>query len=359
MRVLFDARTSSWTGVGRYVTGLLSRLMDLSPIDLVVLTSEDFSYYQKIEKIYMRFNVLSTRGLFELTFASRRKGIDIIHSPMYVTPLLPSSRLVVTIHDLIPIRMPEVMTGKSRRSMYYLLNKLAVNNADAILVPSSSTKYDVIDIFRCSEGKVHVIPHALDDVFFNIRSRSSHTCKGLHPEERYLLGIGNHKPHKNLVKLLKAFAITRKDVESKLVLIGTEDSLSSEIRAIIDKLGIKKEVFFSGKLTDAELINLYSGALAFIFPSVYEGFGLPPLEAMACGVPVACSNSASLPEVVGDSALLFDPYTVDSIADAIIKITFDQKLRSSLTEKGRRRVRNFSWDSTATNILEVYNKIIR
>ncbi len=358
MRVFLDARTASWSGVGRYVTGLLSRINKTNSLDVLVLANKDLTKHERVKKIYARYNVLSVRGLLEVSFISRQKGIDIIHSPMYVTPFFPSSPLIVTIHDLIPIKMPEVMGGNLRRNTYYSLNKLAVKNATAILVPSNSTKKDVLDVFKCSSEKIHVIPHAIDDIFLERKDKCSERHDNLQLGDRYLLSFGNAKPNKNLEMLLKAYAITKKEIMAKLVLIGSMAALPYKLKVQIKNLKIEHDLTFTGRLTDEELVSLYSRALAFIFPSVYEGFGLPPLEAMACTCPVACSHSSSLPEVVGDSALLFDPYSLDSIVDAILKVSLDDRLRSGLIEKGQKRACKFTWDNTFKEVFEIYKKIL-
>lgn len=342
------------------MTGLLNKLTALDYVDLFIFSSRNISLNKEVKRIPSYYKVFSVRGLFELSLNAQRKDVDIIHCPMYVTPFYPRARLVVTIHDLIPIRMPEVMSRRGRRSTYYILNKHAINTSEVILVPSESTKSDVLDIFDCSEEKVHVIHHALDDVFLNVaENRADYIPNGLRPGDRYLLSVGSAKPNKNLVRLLEAFARVKKEISAKLVLIGDLDARYPEVQFASNNLHIQNDVIFTGRVTDSELLSLYSKALAFVFPSVYEGFGLPPLEAMACNTPVTCSKATSLPEVVGDAALLFDPYSVESISNAIVRVVLDQQLRVSLIAKGRQRINEFTWDKTLSRVLKVYEDLIK
>ena len=174
----------------------------------------------------------------------------------------------------------------------------------------------------------------------------------------YLLYVGRFHAGKNLIRLLQAFATVKKQAALKLVLVGRELFDASPIYREVLRLGLEQDVVFSGYAAEEDLPYIYSGATAFVYPSLFEGFGLPPLEAMACGTPVISSSAASLAEIVGDAGLLFDPYNLEELTECLFRILTDESLRGDLRQRGLDRVRQFSWENAAANTLKVYKEIL-
>jgi glycosyltransferase involved in cell wall biosynthesis len=232
-----------------------------------------------------------------------------------------------------------------------------------VITGSNQTKTDLIKYFGLNADKVVVTPYGVDPCFRPITDKQRFvevkTKYGI--DNEFILYVGNLQPRKNLVRLFLAFErlkIKRK-INEKLVIVGKKAWLYQDIFKTYEQLKAKEEIIFTGYVPTEEIPVLYSAARIFVYPSLYEGFGLPPLEAMACGVPVLTSLVSSLPEVVGDSALLVDPYSVEEIANGIERLLSDEKLRLSLREKGLRKASTFSWRRTAELTLAVYRDALR
>jgi glycosyltransferase involved in cell wall biosynthesis len=248
----------------------------------------------------------------------------------------------MTIHDLIPIRFEGEVT-QVKRAYFHTVVYRAVRRAYKVLTVSQFSKQEIIDWTGVPENHIVVVGNGVGYPF----QPTGSTCRLGYD---YLLYVGNRRPHKNLQRLFTAFKISGLKDEVRLVVTGLPDaSTVAQIKAA----GIENAVSFTGVLTDDALACYYRGALALVIPSLYEGFGLPALEAMACAVPVVASRATSLPEVVGDAAILVDPYDEASIADGIRRVVLDSDLRHELREKGLRRAAQFSWDATAQRVWQV------
>ena len=257
-------------------------------------------------------------------FRSRRgaSGSTCFHAPHYVLPALTPSRTVVTIHDCIHLMFPEYLRHRlgyafARASLY-----TAAHKSDRIFTVSEQSKRDILKFFDVPPEKIVVTPNAIDDRF-SVPPSEEHvvnTRERYQLSHSYLLYVGNIKPHKNLERLIEAFHLVRQQGRSELelIIIGDEISKLQSLRRAVHKYDIHRYVRFLGYVPDKTLAVLYRLASVFVFPSLYEGFGLPPLEAMASGTPVVTSNVSSLPEVVGDAAVLVDPYKAEAIADGIL-----------------------------------------
>ena len=285
---------------------------------------------------------------------------DLVHSPVsppvFVTPRTP---YVVTVHDLTFEFYPETMTWFAR-SYWSLCTRHGLGNADTIITVSESTKRDFVAEYGVSTERVTAVPLAIGEGLN--RSVTDDERRAVLAQyavqEPYLLYVGTIEPRKNLKRLIKAFdrARTETGCDHQLVIVGKKGWLFDDVFAVVRDRGLEDEIVFTGFVPDDHLPAFYDAADGFVFPSLYEGFGLPPLEAMAYGAPVVVSNSSSLPEVVGDAGLLVDPESVDSIADGIAQLVTDPELRAELGARGVRRAQTFSLDRLADRTLGVYRE---
>lgn len=291
------------------------------------------------------------------------KGSDITHFFNYIVPPFVHGKKVVTIHDMVYKAFPETMNSKTRILLNLAMNK-SMKRADAVVTDSEFSRSEIIKYFPQYRDKVEVVPCGVDcDMFKPIQDRSiiekvkaNHNIKG-----KYFLYLGTLEPRKNLTRLVKAYEILsrRKEDCPLLVLAGGKGWLYDEIFEEVNKSGLGDKVIFTQYIPGEEICPLMNGAEAFVFPSLYEGFGMPPLEAMACGTPVIVSGSASLPEVVGDCGLIVDAYSEESIADAMEKIADNEELRKQLSEKGISRAREFSWKKSAEKLYTIYERLVQ
>jgi len=285
---------------------------------------------------------------------ARRAGVDLLHSLASTAPVLGPFRRVVTIHDLIYARFPEAHAGIRDKGMR-LLVPAAARRSDRVIVDSQSTREDLLALTGVRAERISVVPlgqgtlpHASALPAAAVRDRFE---LGSRP---VLLSLSAKRPHKNLSALIGALARLSAAERPVLVLAGYPTPHEADLRRRTAELGLQADVRFPGWVSAEELEGLWALTSAFMFPSFYEGFGLPVLEAMARGVPVACSNVSSLPEVAGDAALMFDPASETEIATAIHRLIDDQSLRRSLRDLGLARAASFTWERTARLTLAVY-----
>ncbi|MGB9631880.1 MAG: glycosyltransferase family 4 protein [Chloroflexaceae bacterium] len=289
----------------------------------------------------------------------RRSGADLFHGVHSVVPVSCPVPSVVTVHDLAFIRFPQTFRAYNR---IYLdvATRLSVQRAARILVVSEHTRREVIGLLGVAPERVVVTPNAVREhfrppdpaVLGAFRAR-----KGL--PERFVLYVGTLEPRKNLTTLLEAYAEVAKQQAAPLLVGGGKGWLYDAVFQRLEALGLRERVRFVGYLDEEELPLWYAAATVFVFPSIYEGFGMPPLEAMACGTPVVASNTSSLPEVVGDAGLTVSPYDPAALAAAISRVLDDADLRQELRERGLRQARAFSWRVTAERTLAAYEAAAR
>lgn len=285
---------------------------------------------------------------------------DLLFIPAHTIPIIrpPELKTIMTIHDL----GYEYLEAYHKFPQHLYLNKsteFGAKFATHLIAVSEATKKDLVARLSANPDKVSVVYEGYDKELFYPRKRKevAEIKKKYHLGD-YLLFVGTVQPRKNLLNLIKAYALAYDKVDIDLVIIGKKGWLSEEIYKLPSKIGLDKKVRFMGFIPSEELPPLYCGAKALVFPSLYEGFGLPILEAFASGVPVLTSNISSMPEIAGESALLVDPYDIESISRGILQITSNNYLRDQLIGKGLRRVKSFTWEETAKKTLEVFNKII-
>ena len=369
MRIAIDARKLRDYGIGTYVRNLLRQLARQDTSNEYVVLCRDADW-DTVEELGPRFRpVVENAGAYSireqvaLPIDLRRESAELFHAPHYVLPPLTPCRSVVTIHDCIHLRFPQYLPNKigyayARGQMW-----AATHKAARVITVSEASKRDILRYFRVPESRIDVIYNAIDDRFW----QQPDTEEIARVRERYrlddpfVLYAGNIKPHKNLERLIEAFHTLRQDSDLahvKLLIIGDEISKYATLRRAVHRYKLHKHVRFFGFVPDKTLAVLYRLARVFVFPSLYEGFGFPPLEAMASGAPVITSNVSSLPEVVGDAALLIDPLNPSEIADAMRRVLMDSDLREDLRQRGRRRVQEFSWERSVRRVREIYDEVL-
>lgn len=287
-----------------------------------------------------------------------RTGVDLVHSLASTAPLRGRFRRVVTVHDLIYARFPEAHAGIRDRGMRVLVPR-AARRSDRVIADSQSTREDLITLLGIDPERIDVVPLGLGaPVRAEALPERESRARWELGERQVLLGLSAKRPHKNLIALIDALAQVPSEERPVLVLPGYPTAHEAELREHARALGVQSDVRFPAWLSAAELEGLWALASAFVFPSLYEGFGLPVLEAMARGVPVACSSASSLPEVAGEAALLFDPRSASEIAQALRRLLSDRELRERLRALGLQQAARFSWRRTARMTLDSYTRAL-
>lgn len=369
MRIAIDVRKYNDFGIGTYIRNLVCQLGRIDrdteyvllcrPQDreLIPIPGANFRLVPVTAPAY------SVAEQFRVPVALRREHADLFHAPHYVLPPLIHCRSVVTIHDCIHLMFPQYLPNRLAYAYAKAQLWTAAHRSDRILTVSETSKLDILRRFHVPADKVTVVYNAIDErlavppdeeEFERVRARYQ-------LKDPFALYVGNIKPHKNLERLIDAFHELRQEsaFESlKLVIIGDEISKYQGLRRAVHRHKLHKHVRFLGFVPPGTLSVLYSLASVFVFPSLYEGFGLPPLEAMSFGTPVVTSNVSSLPEVVGDAAVLVDPYDSTSIAEGMRRALMDDDLRRWLRERGPARAQEFSWERSAARIREIYGEVM-
>ena len=314
-----------------------------------------------VMKVWRLFKVLYKEQM-SLAIISRQQKIDLVHSPAYVMPVLSKCLSVITIHDMAYLVYPEKFTNWYRAYLKFWV-PISARKANLVIADSQNTKNDIIKYLHMPENKIEIIYPGVGDEFKN--ADDTELLKDVLKKYgliggKYVLYVGTMEPRKNVVTLLKAYRCFLDSYQMKccLVIAGEKGWLYEEIFEILERLTLRPNVIFTGRVLDEELPYLYKGAGLFVYPSLYEGFGLPPLEAMASGTPVVTSNTSSLPEVAGDAALMVSPIDVDGLAGAMFRVLSDENLRKELIEKGLERASKFSWEETAARTVQAYNEVL-
>lgn len=306
--------------------------------------------------------IVPARILWEQCFqplSLRARDADLVHCPMHVVPFLSGRRKVVTVHDLAFMAFPSVHKRWNRLYLT-LFTRWSLTQAQGIIAVSESTRLELSRLLRVPASRVTVVHNGVDSRFRPVQSSEAlQTFRDrLGLPARFILFLGTLEPRKNVSTLVRAFAMARANLPEgvKLVLAGGKGWGYEGVFQVVEELGLEADVLFPGFVPDVDLPLLYSAAEVFAYPSLYEGFGLPPLEAMACGTPVVVSNASSLPEVVGDAGLLVDPQDPEALARSMVKVVDDPGLRADLTKRGIERAGLFSWQKTAVETIAVYRE---
>jgi glycosyltransferase involved in cell wall biosynthesis len=290
----------------------------------------------------------------------RRPRPDLLHVQFTAPPFAPCP-VVATIHDLSFEHLPETFKRRSRAQLRLTVRRTA-RTAAHIITMSEFTRRDLVETYGVAPDRITVTPGAAPPHFRPASDEEVARVRRRHGiEESYILAVGSIQPRKNLVRLLRAYSDLRQSRRTaklpQLVLVGKRAWLYGPTLRAVEECGVGDRTIFTGYVSEADLPALYTGALCFVYPSYFEGFGLPPLEAMQCGAPVITGDRTSLPEVVGDAALTVDPFDERAIAAALARLVEDAELRASLRVKGLERARTFNWHKTARQTLEVYERV--
>ncbi len=363
MRVGIDARLVyySQAGIGQYILHLVNGLAKVDTENEYLLLQSRKDDTTILEQPNFRRISLWTPShhrleRYALNVELVRLGLDVLHSPDFIPPHRPSCRSVITVHDLAFLLYPHFLTKESAR--YYGHIDQAVRWTDHIIAVSESTKRDTSQHLGVPEDKITVVYEAANPIFQPLdRDQAREQVRSRHGvDSRFILFVSTIEPRKNVPTLIRAMwqlqECYKEDVH--LVLAGGRGWLFEDAFAIVEQLNMDSRVHFVGRVSSEDLLYLYNAAEMLAHPAFYEGFGLPPLEAMACGLPVVVSNVASLPEVVGDAGLLIDPHDVDELTVAMWRTLNDGELRQEMREKGLRQAEHFSWERAARETLAIY-----
>lgn len=358
-KITIDCRMFNASGIGTYLqnlTPLIKMACQSSRIYLLGRINEirqiDWAQDENIELIDCKSPIYSIAEQYEL-FRKIPRNTTLFWSPHYNIPLLYKGKLIVTIHDVFHLAMPRFVKGLHKRLYANGMFRAIYCKADAIICASNFTANELIRLQGIGRQQIHVIYHGVANSWFHIKKNKNPHSKP------FLLYVGNIKPHKNLVKLVQAIELILYKFPHDLVIVGKKDGFITKDSSVFDRAStIRDRVHFTGYVKDEILRQYFVHADALVFPSLYEGFGLPPLEAMACGCPVIVSNAASLPEVCGDAALYCDPYNPEDIANKIQMLLSDAKLRESLRQKGLERAKQFTWEKCARETWAVIEKVL-
>jgi len=363
MRVGFDATTlvGHISGVGGYTARLLEALGGQSHgIErLIVLSNRDISIDPRPGlEVYARrrFPIRSAWMQLVLPTILRELRPDLVHFTNYLAPVVTRTPFVVSFHDMSLTILPEAHTLKKRLLTASLIPTVA-RKAARILVPSESTRRDVVRLLGVDAGRIRLVPYAASPLYRPLpASAQSLLARGVRPP--YFLYVGTLEPRKNLARALRAFLRVAPALpDHQFVIVGQAGWKYGEILREAGRPELLARVVRTGYLPEEELPLLYNHAVALVYPSLYEGFGLPVIEAMACGTPVLTSRTSSLGEIAHDAALLVDPTSEDELADGLSTLAGDEGLRRSLAARGRERAALFSWERTARETVAVYREV--
>jgi glycosyltransferase involved in cell wall biosynthesis len=370
LHIAIDAHSvgAGLAGNESYITNLIEALAGLDEVNRYTLYVTKRQAVERFHNRWPNFQVRLTwphtplvRVPLTLSKELRRRPVNLLHVQYTAPPFAPCP-VVTTIHDLSFEHLPQTFKRRSRMQLRLTVRRTA-RQAARILVPSEHTRRDILETYAVEPERVEVTPLAAPASYAPVaderqvtRVRERYKLEG-----DYILAVGSIQPRKNLTRLMAAYADLRRARPQanlpKLALVGKLAWLYDETLRAIREHGLTELMVLTGYVAEADLPALYTGALCFVYPSYFEGFGLPPLEAMQCGAPVIAGNRTSLPEVVGDAGLLFDPFDTDALAAALARMIDDANLRAHLRVKGIERARRFSWRKTAQLTLQAYNRV--
>ncbi len=370
MRIGIDytAAVRQGAGIGRYTRGLVRALAEMDQQNRYVLFSAgrdrqggwpaNFAL-RSVPLTDRHLSILWQRLRLPIPIELVTGRLDILHSPDFVLPPTLARHKVLTVHDLSFMRCPEC---SSPALLEYLMRSVprSVARAHLILADSQSTRRDLLDLLDVPPERVEVLYAGVEPRYAPQEAAAAQAAArkyGL--AQPFILGLGTLQPRKNFARLIRAYHLLRQrhHVPHQLVIGGGRGWLYEDIDATIAELGLAEQVRLVGFVDDADLPALYAGADLFAFPSLYEGFGIPILEAMGCGTPVVTADNSSLPEVAGDAALLVDPLDIEALADALWRVIDDGALRQTLVQRGYQQVQRYTWRAAAETLLGIYRSV--
>lgn len=364
------------SGVGRVTEKLISHLAELDRENEYYIFFYDPALFKKYShrwrlnpRLYpvpVPWGIFDPGGQWGVPSRIRELKLDIFHSTNYFLPLFlkPEIKAVVTVHDLIPLKFPHFTPRAWKTRLHplfrWVLNR-SVKRADRVITVSAHTRRDLVADLGLPEDKISVVYNGIDRDYRPLKEAETRSLidRRLKFTEPFLLYVGRFDPYKNVVGLIRAFHqfLRGRSDSPRLVLAGHTDPRYPEAAAAVNELQLNSRVIFLDGVAEEELVALYNRARILVLPSLYEGFGLPPLEAMACGTPVIVSDRGSLPEVVGDAGVIIDPEDTEALATAISDLWDSEERRSSLRERGLTRAGEFSWKRTAEETLKIYREL--
>lgn len=359
-------------GLGRYIKEVLDRVLNMDKYNsyVVFLSPESYKAFSsgnpKVKKVLVRARWYSLQEQIVMPFLIWREKIDLMHVPHFNAPFFCPAKFVVTIHDLILTKFPSQRAStlspllyKIKDYFYRLIIKKALSSSEKIISVSEFTKQDIIEQFKINPDKIIVtyeaVSRAIED---KDKKDDKEIILGYNIDTPYLLYVGNAYPHKNLEALIRNFSVLKEEKPNiSLVLVGKEDYFYKRLKTFVKQKKISK-IIFCGFIPDDKLGAIYRQALAYVFPSRYEGFGLPPLEAMTHDCPVLSSNQASMPEILGSAALYFNPANKEEMISKLKMLIDDKDLRDKLIIQGREQIKLYSWRKCAEQTMSVYKAIM-
>lgn len=369
MKIGIDARfySSNFTGIGRYVYELIDNILKLDQHNQYVLffnkpEFEKFTAPRKgVTKILADCPHYSFKEQWHFWRLLQKENLDLMHFTHFNAPILYRRPSIVTIHDLtLNLHPGKKMASSLHRFAYTLTIQSIIKRSKCIIAPSEHTRQDIVKHFNVEPDKIAVIYEGVSQSFHKISDTNiiKEFCEKMGLTKPYILYTGVWRSHKNLVNLIKAFAILKHThhFPGQLVITGKEDPWYPEVKQTVLDENLEGEVRFTGLIPDEDLVLLYNGASIFVLPSFYEGFGLPALEAFACGVPVCVSSTSSLPEICNKAAEYFDPNNPNGMASKIALVYNDEAKKADLISRGYERIKEFSWRKMAEETLKIYNK---
>lgn len=370
MKIGIDVRSMFGTpaGIGRYLSNLLKHLSEMNTnnryclytdckIDTLIIQQPNF--FQRHLTLPFAQNYF-TWNHFRLPLELFWHPVDLFHFPFYTMPLIRNYKSIVTIHDITYEVHPE---WYSRKALFAMrpFSRYAAKHADKVLTDSQYSKQDLIEYYGISEEKIVVTYLGVEEWFRKIEDPTvleSTKAKYQIISPHVILYVGSIHTRRNIEQLIRAFyTLCRKMLDVQLLIVGKREYPYFDVQALVDELGLHNRVILPGYIQDSDLPLLYNVADMFIYPSSYEGFGLPLLEAMACGTPVITSDNSSLPEVTGDAAIFIDPLNVAEMADAMCQVLSNERLHRNMVIKGIAQASKFSWEQTAKKTLAVYQEL--
>lgn len=362
--IAIDARKLGDFGIGTYIENLLQALAALDAESRYVLfvspEVQPLDLPEHFVAVTEASGLYSIKELFALSWRLHRVRPDLFHATHYVLPLHLPCPTVVTIHDIIHLLFPDFLPNRSAEIYARLMIQRSLRRSDRVIAVSNNTRDDLTRAFQVERGKIDVIYNGVDASFFEPARDDRSTLDDLDLEPGYVLFVGNPKPHKNLDRVLQAYAAARPKLERPVPMVcaGARPGTDTVLKHKTEALGIADSVHWLGHVPERQLRTLYRGAGLFVYPTLYEGFGLPVIEAMASGTPVVTSNNSALREIAEGYAHLVSPLEVDDIEAAIVHCLNDSDHAASLATLGRRRAADFQWSETARQTLDVYREVL-
>jgi len=366
--IAIDARKIRDFGIGTYIRNLIHELGKLDPENRYLIFIGPASEQtlrrlpENFRPVVVRSPVYSVREFAELSWTLLRQKVDLYHATHYVLPALVPCRSVVTIHDIIHILYPEFLPNRLAFFYAQRMIRRSLSNAERVIVVSRNTKNDLMRYFKVGGEDIEVIYNGIEDSFREELPDVdlARWMQNLGLTRPYLLFVGNPKPHKNLDNVVKAYAraLELHDFPHPLVCVGGRDAIEFKVRQRARQHGIEDRLLLLGHVAQEALPAIYQGASLFLYPTLYEGFGLPVVEAMASSVPVITSNTSALKEIAAGYAHLVNPLDVEGMAQAIVQCVTDSEHRESLCKLGRRRSQDFRWTLAAEKTLAIYREVL-